>query len=444
MNKYWKTGIVALWALLPGAVTTTEANILHCRVEVDHPVLPANSRGHAVVKVTLDAPDVSPDQVRVPVNLSIVLDRSGSMRGDKIEYARQAAIEAIRRLHPQDIVSLVTYDSAIETIIPAQHPRDLEWMEDQIRRITPRGMTALFGGVSQGAAELRKHQDGRFVHRMILLSDGVANVGPSQPADLARLGASLQKENIQVSTVGVGMDYNEDLMTGLARESGGNTYFVEHSADLPRILTAELGEAHQMVARRVTVQIDLPTGVHPVRIIGRDGRITRNQVEVPLHHLNGGQRRYALVEVVVDPHTPDASIELAQARVSYDHVLTSQRVTVPPQSVSVRFSPDVQEVEQAVNVEVEREVLFNRLAEARDEAIRHADEGRRAEAASSLRSIALDLDRVGGARGDDRLRQQAAQVGSDAEALEVDGLSNPQRKRFRASSYQIITQQDVQ
>src|SRR5690606_15512664 len=134
-------------------------------------------------------------------------------------------------------------------------------IEAKIRAITPRGMTALYGGVNQGAAEIRKHLDGTFVHRVLLLSDGIANVGPSAPADLERLGQALARENIAVTTIGVGLDYNEDLMTRLARASDGNTYFVEASQDLPRILAAELGDVLNVFARQVVIRIQFSDGV---------------------------------------------------------------------------------------------------------------------------------------------------------------------------------------
>jgi len=117
-----------------------------------------------------------------------------------------------------------------------------------------------------------------YIHRIVLLSDGASPmVGPRTPDDLGRLGAALIKENISVTTVGVGTDYNEDLMARLAQKSDGNTYFVESGYDLPRIFAAELGDVLNVVARRVKVTITLPENVKPVNIIGREGRIKGNK-----------------------------------------------------------------------------------------------------------------------------------------------------------------------
>ena len=101
---------------------------------------------------------------------------------------------------------------------------------------------------------------------MILLFDGLANVGPSSPADLGRLGKAFLKEGISVTTVGVGNDFNEDLMTQLSQTSDGNHYFVETSSDLPRIFAQELGDVLSVVARKVVVEIECPEGIRPIRI----------------------------------------------------------------------------------------------------------------------------------------------------------------------------------
>ncbi len=276
-------------------VTPSEAmvanSLVACRVEIDRDVLPANGPQIAIVKVTLDAPP-PPERIERPaVNLSIVLDRSGSMAGQKLEKAKQGAIEALRHLTPQDIFSVGVYDHRVETIVSAQSAGRVEWIENRIRRIHSGGNTALFGGVSQGAAEVRKNLNREYVHRIILLSDGLANVGPSSPEDLGRLGAALIKEDISVTTVGVGMDYNEDLMTSLSQNSDGNAYFVESSRDLPRIFAAELGDVLSVVAKKVQLLIECPEGVRPLSIIGREGRIRGRTVELFMNRLYGSQEK---------------------------------------------------------------------------------------------------------------------------------------------------------
>jgi Ca-activated chloride channel family protein len=411
-----------------------------CRIELDRSILPVDGDNTAVVKVTLAAPAV-PKKDRPPVNLAIVLDRSGSMSGQqKLERAKDAAIEALRRLDRRDQFSLVMYDQRVEVVVPAQRADNTEWIESRIRGIQPGGNTALFGGVSQGAAEVRKHTDGGYVNRVILLSDGLANVGPSRPDDLARLGVALSKEGIAVTTVGVGNDYNEDLMTRLSQNSDGNSYFVESSKDLPRVFAAELGDVLSVLAKRVEVRIDFLDGVMPIEIIGRDGRISDRSVTLSLNQLYGGQEKYVLVRVRVPAGRPGDRREVASARVSYENALSLQAEEALGH-VTATYSADRAEVVRSVNVSVGRELNLNVRAQAQNTAIALADAGKLKEAAQELRKSAVQLRQAAAELKDARLGDDASAVEKQAEQLEKEGLTQSGRKNMRTDSYQTINQQ---
>ena len=417
-------------------------NIVKCRLEVDRGMLYAEENQRAVIKITLDALP-PPRHARQPVNLAIVLDRSGSMRGDKLEKAKEAAIQAFRRLDARDMFSLVVYDTQVETIVPAQGAHNAEWIEGRIRQITAGNSTALFGGISQGAAEVRKNLDRPFVHRIILLSDGLANVGPSSPDDLGRLGAALIKEGIAVTTVGVGTDYNEDLMTRLSRAGDGNTYFVETGGDLPRIFNAELGDVLSVVAKKVYLTIECPGGVRPVSVIGREGRIRGQSVELYLNQLYGGQEKYALVEIEVPPGRHGESVAIASARVTYENPFTRETET---SSAEVRgsYSRDRGEVDKSDNVTVKKAYYLTVNSVGGEQAIALADEGKKDRAADTLRSSAARLKQAGKKYDDRELEKKAEQMEEQASRIERDGMTTKTRKTIRTESYQQINQQVAQ
>ena len=425
-------------------VTPSEAmvanSLVACRVEIDRDVLPANGPQIAIVKVTLDAPP-PPERIERPaVNLSIVLDRSGSMAGQKLEKAKQAAIEALRHLAPQDIFSVVVYDHRVETIVSAQSAGRVEWIENRIRRIHSGGNTALFGGVSQGAAEVRKNLNREYVHRIILLSDGLANVGPSSPEDLGRLGAALIKEDISVTTVGVGMDYNEDLMTSLSQNSDGNAYFVESSRDLPRIFAAELGDVLSVVAKKVQLLIECPEGVRPLSIIGREGRIRGRTVELFMNQLYGSQEKYALVEVEISGGKSGEKKDIALAQVSYENPFTRQKETSAGRT-SARFSKDRNEVRRSTNIDVYREYQLNLNAMAQEKAIKLSDKGRKKEAVEELRTSAEQLRELGQEFDDAQLLDEAQEMEAQASQIEKEGMTKKSRKTMRTRSFQMKNQQ---
>ena len=415
------------------------ANTVTCRVELDRSVLPADAAQRAIIKITLDAPP-PPKQNRPPVNLALVLDRSGSMGGAKLGKAKEAAIEVLRRLEARDIFSLVVYDTQVETLVPAQSAGNAEWIEARIREIRPGNSTALFGGVSQGAAEIRKNLNRKYVHRIILLSDGLANVGPSTPEDLGRLGVALIKEGIAVTTVGVGTDYNEDLMARLSQNSDGSTYFVENSRDLPRIFKAEMGDVLSVVAKKVTLVIECPEGVRPVSVIGREGRIRGQTVELFLNQLYGGQEKYVLVEVDIPPGKHGASRDIAVARVTYDNPFTASHESSSG-TVRGRYSNERKEVDESANAPVQKAYFINLHALAQEQAIVLADDGKKEEAAKKLREAGDKLKKAGALLRDKELDQKGDESKKQSEEISEEGMSRMTRKIMRSESYQEINQQ---
>lgn len=442
----WWLGIGMVVALLFfGGVWQANARVpdrtVTCRVEMDRDVVPVAEPQRAVIKITLDPVEPPKQYGRPPVNLSVVLDRSGSMGGEKLRKAKEAAIEALRRLDSRDIFSLIIYDQNVETLVPAQSAGNTQWIESRIRKISSGGQTALFGGVSQAAAEIRKNLSEKNVNRIILLSDGIANVGPSSPSDLGRLGAGLIKEGISVTTVGVGTDYNEDLMARLSQESDGNTYFVEASQDLPKIFAGELGDVLKVVAKKVIVAIECSEDVRPLSIIGREGRIHGQTIELYLNQLYGGQEKYALVEVEVPVGKSGEDKELAVARVSYENPFTQKKESSSG-AARIRYSKDMDEVEKSANVDVHRAYSLNLNVVAQEEAIALSDEGKKEEAADRLRGSAAEL-RVKGKKYDDKvLLREAKEMESQADGIERAGMSKGTRKWFRARSYQLKNQQN--
>lgn len=411
------------------------------RIDVDRTVLPADATEKAVVQIALDCAGPVRRDSRPPVNIAIVIDRSGSMAGDKIAKAREAALEAVRRLSPDDIVALIAYDSVVQTLVPARRIGDGRQLEEAICSIEAGGQTALHGGVSRGAMEVRRHlESGRYVNRVILLSDGLANVGPSTPEELGRLGTSLMKEGISVTTIGLGLGFNEDLMTRLAQRSDGNTYFVESSADLPRIFAAELGDVLNVIARRVIIEIEFPEHVRPLRFVGREGAIRGQHAELTLNQLYGGQEKFALVEVEVAPAKAGAEREIARAHVRYEDALSQKSATLTAQR-NVQFSASRAAVIASADKKVQADYAVNAIAAAKDEAIALVDANRRDQAAQVLRQRTSELRLMSETYKNAAVADVAAAAAPAAAKVEREGLSNAERKLYRAEIQQTQNQQ---
>ncbi|MCE5230016.1 VWA domain-containing protein [bacterium] len=318
---------------------------------VSKPLLPAGQRQTAYIKVGLTG--VKPDKkgARAPANIAVVLDKSGSMTGEKIAAARQAAIDAIRRLNRDDIVSVITYDSTVNVLVPATRLTEPEAVISQLRRVEANGSTALFAGVSKAAEELRKFKALDRVNRMVLLSDGLANIGPSSPSDLAELGQSLGREGIAVTTIGLGLDYNEDLMAKLAANSNGRHYFAREARQLASLFDKEFGDVMAIVAQEVELEIRCADGIRPVRILGRGGRISGQSVKVDFNQLYSNVERYAICEMEVPAGEADRALEVAYINVKYDDMQTRARETLTG-SVGVRFTNSLADVARNENRDV--------------------------------------------------------------------------------------------
>jgi Ca-activated chloride channel family protein len=353
------------------------------KVAVSHPVLLAGQKQTAYLKVGLTGVPLAVAEKRAPINVALVLDRSGSMSGEKIRKAKEAAILAIHQLGPDDIVSVVAYNHSVTVLVPATKVSDKHTIYSAIDRLHAGGTTALFAGVSKGAHEVRKFLSEDRVNRVILLSDGLANVGPSSPRALEALGASLIKEGISVTTIGLGMGYNEDLMFRLAHASEGNHVFVESSAHLARIFTREFGDLLSVVANEVEVEITCAEGIRPVRVLGRAADINGQMVTSRLNQLYGKQEKYVLLEVEVDKMSADAKLQAAEVAVRYQDV-ASKKAGELSGSAMVAFSESAQVVKSHTNRDVMVAAVEQIGADNNVRAMLLRDQGKISEAREAL------------------------------------------------------------
>ncbi|MBC7964917.1 MAG: VWA domain-containing protein [Fuerstia sp.] len=365
-------------------------------------VLKAGEKQQAWMRVGLKGFHLKREGARAPINVAIVLDRSGSMQGEKIQRAREAAVGALDLLGANDIVSIIAYDSDVNVLVPATKLTDKEQVANIIRAIQPGGNTALFGGVSKGAAEVRKFMDDKHVNRIILLSDGLANVGPSSPGELGDLGTSMKKENISVSTLGLGLGYNEDLMVALAGKSGGNHQFIENASELAGIFRREFDDVLSVVAQSVDVKIEIPEGIRPVRVLGNAADINGQSVITRLSQVYSDQQKYVVVEVEIPADLAHAAVDasgaeiaklshLATVSVSYVNMMSEKTETLASE-VSVSFSSSDEKVKASVNNAVMADVVALVASEQNKLATEFLDRGDLERCRRSLEENAVFLN----------------------------------------------------
>ena len=420
------------------ALTANASETLILKLEPDQRVVLAGENREVVLKVDLTAAKSKPSARRLPLNLAIVIDRSGSMGGAKMEKARQAASGLIDQLTSKDIVSVVAYHDRAETIWPASPVTEREDIKRRIEAIRPGGSTALYAGVETGAEQLARNFGSDRINRVILLSDGLANIGPSSTADLKDLGRRLAGRGYSVSTIGVGDDYNEDLMAGIAAASDANYYYVKDAEKLPEIFAKELGELVSITARSVRIEIICPDGVEPIELIGREEKFRGRKAVVELAPFASGQNRYVFLRCRVKSDKPVPSADLATVRLSYRDELNESKENAVDRAVQIAFTDKPKEAAASVNTAVaaEREIIVNALV--KDQAIADADGGRAAAGAKKLKDNAARLLAAAPAAPPaerQKLEETAKSQIQQADDMETKGMSRGLRKEMQSDSY---------
>jgi Ca-activated chloride channel homolog len=266
-------------------------------VRPDRQLIRPNSHSQRFLLARIAAPRAISGRARPPVNLAIVLDRSGSMSGDKLRVAKAAVEEALARLQPHDRFSVVVYDDVVDVVIEstAASTEARRGAIERLRAIEARGSTNLGEGWLRGCEQVASHLADRGVDRCLLLTDGLANVGITDPGTLATHAAELRARGVSTSTFGVGNDFDERLLQELADAGGGHFYYIADAPQIRDAITSEVGETLEVVARDVNLEITARDDIRIEPISPYKAQAHGNRTVVSLGDLGSEQ----VVEVVL-------------------------------------------------------------------------------------------------------------------------------------------------
>jgi Ca-activated chloride channel family protein len=366
--------------------------------------------------------------VRAPLNISLVLDKSGSMEGQKIVSLRKAAKNVIDLLDDDDYVSTIAFSDQVYTISPSTAAADKDGLKREIDRIRDGGGTAMSGGMRRGLTELEKHLSEDRLSRMLLLTDGQTFGDEDQCQDL---GTQMGGQGIVIQALGLGDDWNEDLLDQVAEASGGKADFIETPDEISNFFQEAVQRMQATVVQNAQLILRLVNGVVP-RQVWRVAPIIENlgyrplsdeDVQVDLGEIDKDTGVALLVELLVSPR-PEGRFRIAQAEVDYDVPMLSLVGEKVREDVMIDFTSNAQLAREydpfTMNL-VEKVTAFKLQTRALDAAKMGDTEG----ASKQLRAAATRLLQV----GEKQLAEAALQ---EADNLEQKGtMSSAGTKKLR-------------
>lgn len=306
---------------------------------------------------------------RKRLNLVLVIDRSGSMASEnKLEQVKQAAMEIVGNMTPQDRLAVVIYDDRVQTLIPSTAVKNIAALREEIGSIAPGGSTNLCGGMQAGSDEVRKNFREDYVNRIILLSDGLANAGITDPDQINAEAKRIRSNAVSVSTMGVGIDYNESLMANIADSSGGNYYYISQELNMADVFRKEWNLMQSVVATNAVARLRLADGVDVVDVAGFQWEKSGRNLTIQVPDVYAGQTKRILVQL----KAPARSVTTEALGTGSFECKDVSAGTAKP--IQFTFAPSIKVIEDSqmvaknvdrdVNVKVESVAASKRMEEA--------------------------------------------------------------------------------
>ncbi len=433
-------------AMIGAALPVSAKEPLTGSVQLDQPIVLGGGNTVVYAVVNFEGIDVDPGAVkeRPPLNLSLVLDRSGSMSDEgKIEYLRRAAKLAVDRLGNRDTLSIVEYDDTITLMWPARRVGNTGEVKAMIDRLDPRGSTNLTGGMMRGVDEAKNalggpaRADGT-ITRVILMSDGLANVGVTNPQEIAGLVRGAKHDGIRISAMGLGRDYDEDLMQAVAENGGGRYYYIEHPTQMARVFQEELGSLFDTVARDVEIRFSGTAIVRKVEVVGYDDASGTRETKRGLEDVFGGEKRAVLLRMEVA--TPSSGrVDLGQVTVNYKTAKGGEAKSFS-QNLSVDTTTDRAAVDRGRNKEASAQATLAESDRVQKEQVKLVQAGRHDEAKKNMTALAKDLEEKNKSLNDERVRRKIEALNVENEQMSRAAASETAQKSYLKASKQRLYQ----
>jgi Ca-activated chloride channel family protein len=333
-----------------------------------------------IVRIT--APKIEREiKARPPLNFSVALDRSGSMEGEKIRQAREAVKYCIEQFLPTDRFSLVIFDDAIDVLIPSQLVQNKNAMKATVSEVAARGMTNLHEAWVKSGLQVSEHLNPQAINRVLLVTDGLANQGLTNPDIIVTQAKELAARGVSASTIGIGDDFNEDLLGAMAQAADGNAWHVEGPDDMQRIFAVELEGLLAQFAHTVTLGFIPADGVRITDVLNDFEQNEAGRYRLP--NLQMDEPLDVVVRLRVPAQSSWTTLRLLDVKLGYT-MPDKATAEVLKSHLEIDFISPERFERLPVNTEVTQGVQLMMNARARKEAIKQMDAGDFAGARGTL------------------------------------------------------------
>lgn len=442
-------GAICLLSLI-GSTALTPAmagqDPLRNQVQLNQTAVLANGTRVIYALVSLEGLDIEPGTTkeRPPLNVALVLDRSGSMADEgKIDYLRRAAKLAVDRLGNKDTLSIVEYDDQITVMWPAKRVSNTGEVKAMIDRLDPRGSTNLVGGMLRGVDEAKDAlkgpaDDAGTITRVILMSDGLANTGITDAGEISRLVRGAKSDGVRISTMGLGREYDEDLMQAIAENGGGRYYYIEHPTQMARIFQDELGSLFDTCAQDVEIRFHGTAIVKKAEIVGYDDASGTQDVKRGLEDMFSGEKRSILLRLEVAAPA-SGHVDIGSLSLNYK-TAKSREGHEFSQNLAVDVSTDKASVEKSRNRSVSADAELAESDRIQKEQVKLFQSGRGDEARRNMTALAKDLEEKNATLNDDRLRRKVEALNVENRQMTAAASSPAAQQDFLKASKQRLYQ----
>ncbi|MFD0672245.1 VWA domain-containing protein [Cohnella sp. GCM10027633] len=370
-------------------------------------------------------------QIRAPINLSLVLDRSGSMSGEPLMYSKKACQFVADQMNVSDLLNLVAFDDQVQTIIPPSQVIHKDLIKHRIESIETGGTTNLSGGMIEGAQHVRKKKTDGMVNRVILLSDGHANEGVTDKQKLFAIAKEYRSSGVGISTMGVGDGFDEELMEGIAEHGGGNFYYIDKADGIPEIFEQELEGLLSVIAQNVKLTLNPSDGTQIVAIYGYPAEEQSGKPVLQFGDIYHNEVKSILVELAFHPHIQG---EHNVIQLNWDYIdVTESAVACSTQiEISTSFTSDINLLNEPGNAIVEQQVELTKSAKVIEDAMVAFDNGDMEHGQKLLKVQADQMLQMSIAMNSPIMAEESAKLYSQLDNFEY---SSKKRKELNQEKY---------